>query len=161
MTFDVYLAQQGITPDQFKEDVKQQALDMSKQDLALDAWARHFGMEATDEDVTQEFVKSGVEDPESLQAEWRANGQLHMVRQGVLRTKAVKDLMDKAVVSELDPSKKKDEEKKPAKKAAAKKTAKKDEAEGDEPAKKPAKKAASKKAAKKDEDVEAKADDAE
>ena len=45
MTFDVYLAQQGITPDQFKEDVKKQAEDMSKQDLALDAWARHFGME--------------------------------------------------------------------------------------------------------------------
>ena len=64
---------------------------------------------------------------------------------------AVKDLMDKAVVTELDPSKKKDEEKKPAKKAAAKKTAKKDDAEGDEPAKKPAKKAAPKKAAKKDE----------
>ncbi len=37
MTFDVYLAQQGITPDQFKEDVKKQAEDMSKQDLALDA----------------------------------------------------------------------------------------------------------------------------
>ena len=161
MTFDVYLAQQGITPDQFKEDVKKQAEDMSKQDLALDAWARHFGMDATAEEVTEEFVKSGVEDPAALEAEWRSNGQLHMVRQGVIRTKAVKDIMDKAVVTELDLSKKKDEEKKPAKKAAAKKTAKKDEAAGDEPAKKPAKKAAPKKAAKKDEDVEAKADDAE
>ena len=161
MTFDVYLAQQGITPDQFKEDVKKQAEDMSKQDLALDAWARHFGMEATAEEVTEEFVKSGVEDPAALEAEWRSNGQLHMVRQGVIRTKAVKDIMDKAVVTELDLSKKKDEEKKPVKKAAAKKTAKKDEAAGDEPAKKPAKKAAPKKAAKKDEDVEAKADDAE
>jgi len=40
MTFDVYLAQQGITPDQFKEDVKKQAEDMSKQDLALDACVR-------------------------------------------------------------------------------------------------------------------------
>ena len=132
--------------------MKKQAEDMSKQDLALDAWARHFGMEATAEEVTEEFVKSGVEDPAALEAEWRSNGQLHMVRQGVIRTKAVKDIMDKAVVTELDLSKKKDEEKKPAKKAAA---------AGDEPAKKPAKKAAPKKAAKKDEDVEAKADDAE
>lgn len=161
MTFDVYLAQQGITPDQFKEDVKQQALDMSKQDLALDAWARHFGMEVTAEEVTDEFVKSGVEDPAALEAEWRANGQLHMVRQGVLRTKAVKDLMEKAVVSELDPSKK--DEKKPAKKAAAKKAAKKDEADAAEPEteKKPAKKAAPKKAAKKDEAAEAASADAE
>ena len=31
-----------------------------------------------------------------------------MVRQGVIRTKAVKDIMDKAVVTELDLSKKKD-----------------------------------------------------
>ena len=143
MTFDLYLMQQGLTPDQFKEDVKKQAEDMSKQDLALDAWARHFGMEATAEDVTAEFVKSGVEDPEALQAEWRQNGQLHMVRQGVLRTKAVLDLMEKAVVSELDPSKA--DEEKPAKKA--KKASKK----SDEAEEKPAKKASSKKAAKKDE----------
>ncbi|RNL38454.1 trigger factor [Paraeggerthella hongkongensis] len=143
MTFDVYLMQQGLTPDQFKADVKQQASDMAKQDLALDAWARHAGMSVSDEEVTDEFVKSGVENPEALQAEWRANGQLHMVRQGVLRTKAVKDLMDTAVVTELDLSKK-DEGKKPAKKAAAKK------------------KAAPKKAAeKKEEAVEVKADDAE
>ena len=49
--------------------------------------------------------------PRALEAEWRSNGQLHMVRQGVIRTKAVKDIMDKAVVTELDLSKKKDEEK--------------------------------------------------
>ena len=41
----------GITPDRFKEDVKAQAADMTKQDLALDAWARHYSMEVTDEDV--------------------------------------------------------------------------------------------------------------
>ena len=95
MTFDRYLMQQGITPDQFKEDVKKQAADVAKQDLALDAWARHFGMEATDEDVTAEFQKSGVEDPAALEKEWRANGQLHMVRQGIMRTKAVYDLMER------------------------------------------------------------------
>ena len=146
MTFDRYLMQQGITPDQFKEDVKKQAADVAKQDLALDAWARHFGMEATDEDVTAEFQKSGVEDPAALEKEWRANGQLHMVRQGIMRTKAVYDLMEKAVVSEADPAKKDGEAKKPAKKAAAKKSSKKDASEGaDEAAeKKPAKKVAKK-----------------
>ena len=58
MSFDAYLKQQGITPDRFKEDVKAQAADMTKQDLALDAWARHYNMEVTDEDVAEEFVKS-------------------------------------------------------------------------------------------------------
>ena len=33
MSFDTYLMQQGITSDQFKEDVKHQALDMAKQDF--------------------------------------------------------------------------------------------------------------------------------
>ncbi|MFR4804185.1 MAG: hypothetical protein ACLT98_13250 [Eggerthellaceae bacterium] len=94
----------------------------------------HFGMEATAEEVTEEFVKSSV-GSRGLEAEWRS-GQLHMVRQGVIRTKAVKDIMDKAVVTELDLSKKKDEEE-AIKKAAAKKTAKKDEAAGDEPERSP------------------------
>ncbi|RDB60877.1 trigger factor [Gordonibacter sp. 28C] len=167
MSFDAYLAQQGIKPDQFKDDVKAQAADMTKQDLALDAWARHFGMEVTDEDVAEEFVKSGVEDPKKLQEEWRKNGQLHMVKNGIARTRAAQDVMEKAVVTEIEPGKASDEKKKPAKKAAAKKTAKKDEAKADAAAepeateKKPAKKAAPKKA-KKDEAAEAeKAADAE
>lgn len=149
MTFDVYLMQQGITPDQFKADVKQQAADTTKQDMALDAWARHFGFEATSEDIANEFAKSGVEDPEALQQQWRENGQLHMVRQGVLRTKAVMEIMENAVVTEVESFGKKEE--KPAKKASAKKAAKADKADGEQAEKKAAKKATSKKAAKKDE----------
>lgn len=153
MSFDMYLMQQGLTADQFKDDVKQQATDITKQDLALDAWARHAKMEVTGKDLTEEFVKSGAEDPEALEAEWRANGQMHMLRQGILRTRAVKEIMDGAVVTELTGAKaekKSDAKKAPAKKAAAKKSsAKKDEgdkAEGEAPAKKAsAKKAAPKK----------------
>lgn len=127
MPFDAYLQQQGLTADQFKEDVKQQALDMAKQDLALDAWARHAGMKATDADVAEEFVKSGVENPSALQEEWRKNGRLHLVRAGILRTNAIKEVMDAAKVTEVVPG---------------------GEGEGEKAAKKPAKKAA-KKAAKK------------
>lgn len=151
MSFDVYLMQQGITADQFKEDVKKQSSDIAKQDLALDAWARHAKMEVTDQELTDEFVKSGVEDPAALEAEWRANGQMHMLRQGILRTRAVTEIMDTANVTELTGAKdEKKEEKKPAKKAAAKKAAAEGaEAEEKKPAAKkkaPAKKAAEKKA---------------
>ncbi len=103
VSFDAYLKQQGITPDRFKEDVKAQAADMTKQDLALDAWARHYSMEVTDEDVAEEFVKSGVEDPKKLQEEWRKNGQLHMVKNGIARTRAAEDVMEKAVVTIVEP----------------------------------------------------------
>ena len=56
MTFDQYLDTMGIDSEQFKEDMKKQAKDLVKQDLALDAWARHFNIEATDEEITAEFA---------------------------------------------------------------------------------------------------------
>lgn len=128
MTFDLYLMQQGLTTDQFKADIKKQAADVTKQDLALDAWARHFNLEVSADEVTQEFARSGAENPAELEAEWRANGQLHMVRQGILRTKAVMDLMDKAVVTEYDPAERNQKAKKTTKKSTKKASEKKDEA---------------------------------
>ena len=59
----------GIDSEQFKEDMKKQAKDLVKQDLALDAWARHFNIEATDEEITAEFEKANVDDPAGKQLE--------------------------------------------------------------------------------------------
>lgn len=123
MTFDAYLADQGVTADQFKDDVKQQAADNVKQDLALDAWARHFDLKVTDEDLAEEFKNSGAKDPKKLEKEWRETGRLHLLREGIMRSNAAKDVMDKAVITEMKPLG--SEEKKPAKKAAAKKTSSK------------------------------------
>lgn len=107
MTLDVYLQQSGITSDQFRDDVKQQAQDMAKQDLALDAYAAHQGLEATDEDVRDEFERSGAADPDQLMEDWRKNGQLYLVRQGILRQKAAQELVDNAIVTEEKPADKK------------------------------------------------------
>ena len=108
--------------------------------------------------MAAEFEKSGAEDPKALQEEWRKNGQLHLLREGIMRSNAMRDVMDKAQVTEIDFAAKKDEgDKKPAKKAAAKKAAKKAEkpAEGEAEAEaKPAKKAAPKKKAAKKADAE-------
>lgn len=102
MSFDVYLMQKGMTPDQFKADLERQAADTTRQDLALDAWARHKNLSVSDEEIAAEFDKSGVKNPRQMQAQWTASGQLHMIRQGILRTKAVMELMETAHVSELD-----------------------------------------------------------
>ena len=165
MTFDSYLAQQDLTPDQFKEDVKKQAKDSATSDLALDAWAKHFEFVATDEEVSNEFVLAGVDDPKELEEDWRKNGQLYLVRQGVLRRQALDDIMGKAVITEVDYAKRAAEEKKanekPAKKAEkkpAKKTSAKaadiategaEDAPADKAADKDAEKSAKKPAAKK------------
>ena len=104
--------------------------------------------------MAAEFEKSGAEDPKALQEEWRKNGQLHLLREGIMRSNAMRDVMDKAQVTEIDFAAKKDEgDKKPAKKAAAKKAAKKAEKPAEAEAK-PAKKAAPKKKAAKKADAE-------
>ena len=107
LTLDAYLQQAGITSQQFRDDVKLQAADMAKQDLALDAYAAHTGIEATEEDIRDEFVKSGVNDPEAVMEEWRKSGQMYMVRQGVLRQKAAAELIENAVVTEEKPEEQK------------------------------------------------------
>lgn len=123
MTFDAYLGSQGITSDQFKADLKAQAADRVKEELALEAWARHNNMEVTDEDIAAEFVKAGVEDPAALEQEWREAGRLHLVRTGLLRSKAIEDLMENAKVTEVDFAAEAAAEKKAAKKPAKKKAA--------------------------------------
>ena len=123
-SFDSYLKQQNMTSDDFKEDVKKQAADEAKRSLALDAWARHYGFEATAEEVSGEFAKAGAEDPAALESDWRASGRLHLVREGIVRSKAIDDVMGKAVVTERsveEGADAKDGEKKPAKKSSKKK----------------------------------------
>ncbi len=101
-TLDAYLQQMGIEIDDFRKDVKEQAIEITRQDLSLDAWARHKGMEVTEEDLLEEFKNSGAEDPKALEKEWRENGRLHMLRQGILRMRATEDLMETAKVSEYE-----------------------------------------------------------
>ena len=102
MSFDNYLMQQGIDNAEFKEDVKRQAADDAKRELALDAWARHKGIEATDEDVTMEFVRAGLDDPKKTEREWRESGRLHLIREGIIRSKAMADVLETAKVTEVD-----------------------------------------------------------
>ncbi len=94
--------QQGITADEFKADVKLQAADEAKHQLALDAWARRAGIEATDEEVSREFELAGVENPAALEKEWRETGRLYLIREGIIRRKAVESVMEGAVVTEVD-----------------------------------------------------------
>ena len=102
MSFDNYLMQQGIDNAEFKEDVKRQAADDAKRELALDAWARHKGIEATDEDVTMEFVRAGLDDPKKTEREWRESGRLYLIREGIIRSKAMADVLETAKVTEVD-----------------------------------------------------------
>ena len=106
MSFDQYLAYNDMTAESFKDDLKKQANDVVLQDLALDAWARHAGMEVTDAEISEEFEKSGTEDPQALEAEWRESGRMTMLRQGMLRTRALDQILETLDVTELAPGEK-------------------------------------------------------
>ena len=125
--FDQYLDTMKISSEQFKQDMKQQAEDTVRQDMALDAWARHNKIEATAEEVSAEFQKANVDDPVAVEAEWRVAGRLPLIAEGVVRTKALNDIVAKATVTEVEPkaAKPKEAKKTTAKKSTAKSTAKK------------------------------------
>ena len=109
ITFDSYLADQGITSDQFKADVKEQAAENAKEDLALDAWAAHYDLHASDDEVLEEFEKAGVEDPKGTMEDWRRSGELYVVREAIVRNKAIEHLIKTANVTEIDTTKKPEE----------------------------------------------------
>lgn len=101
LTFDQYLKTMDLTADKFKEDNKKQAADMVRQDLALDAWARHFEIVATDEEVTAEFTSADLDDPAAIEAQWRKEGRLPMIRESIVRANALRDVVEKAKVTEV------------------------------------------------------------
>ena len=100
VTYDVWLKTQGITKEQFRDDLKLQAKDQSAENLALNAWAKHFGYTVTPEEVTAEFVKADEEHAAELEAEWRENGQLHLLRQSMKREKAFNAIIEGAIVTD-------------------------------------------------------------
>ncbi len=104
VSFDAYLKEQDLTSEQFKEDVKKQAVDEAKRACALDAWARHSGFEVGEDDITAEFVGAGVADPDAAKNEWLNSGRMPLVREGILRRKALEDVVGTAVVTEEDSS---------------------------------------------------------
>ena len=113
LTFDAYLANANITPAAFREETRKEAVAGTTQALALDALARHLGFEITEEEIREEFSSSGTKDPEALMQQWKDNGRISEIRDGLLRIKASVHVIENAVVFE------------PGKKPAAKKPAKK------------------------------------
>ena len=158
-TLDQYLASRKMSADEFYDDVKAQAHDEAKTRMALDAWVKHFNLQATDAEIAAEFEKAGVTDVASMKKLWGETGRLWRLREAIERAKAVENAVESAKFTideekakhqfdELNKKKEKadkedKEEKKPAKKSAAKKPAAKKTTT--------AKKTTAKKAAKKEE----------
>lgn len=126
LTLDAYMESRGYTAETFRESMRQQAEASAAISLALDALAREIGLTATDDEIMEEFEKSGAKEPEKLFEDWRRNGRLSEIRRGILRMKASRHIYDTAEIFEpgtLHPVEEEEEESAKAKPAEEKEQA--------------------------------------
>jgi trigger factor len=109
ISLDMFLNARGIKTDDFISDLHAQAEERARQSLALDAMARQLGLEATEEDVRDEFVKSGIQNVEEEIENWRNQGRLpaihdsiKRIHDSIKRTKALDWLVENAKVTVVD-----------------------------------------------------------
>lgn len=102
ISLDMYLRARGVKTDDFIADLHTQAEERARQSLALDALAAHLGLEATEDDIREEFEKAGVEDVDASVEQWRSEGRLPAIRDSIRRTKALDWLVENAQVTIVD-----------------------------------------------------------
>ncbi len=98
ITFDQFLAQRGISADEFRADLDDEAKENAEQSLALDALFEARGMELTDADIDEQFQV--VDDPAAARKSWEESGRMSLLREGIRRSKAAQWLIDNAIVIE-------------------------------------------------------------
>lgn len=98
ITFDQFLAQRGISADEFRADLDDEAKENAEQNLALDALFEARGMELTDADIDEQFQV--VDDPAAARKSWEKSGRMSLLREGIRRSKAAQWLIDNAIVTE-------------------------------------------------------------
>lgn len=102
VSLDMFLRARGVKSEDFIADLHAQADERARQSLALDAVAQKLGLEASDEDVDNEFARAGIEDVKSTVAQWKKDGRLPAIRDSIKRTKALDWLVDNAKVTVKD-----------------------------------------------------------
>ena len=102
VSLDMFLRARGLKSDDFIADLRVQAEERARQSLALDAVAAKLGLEATEDDVREEFEKAGVEDVDASYKEWKDEGRLPAIRDSIRRTKALDWLVENCKVNVVD-----------------------------------------------------------
>lgn len=104
-TIEQYLMATGRDPDEFTNELKQQAVDAVKADLALRAVIEAEGITADDDEVDAEIERLAQqmeEKPAKLRKELERGGQIEAVRSDVTRGKALEWLSDHAEAVDSD-----------------------------------------------------------
>lgn len=96
------LKSRGTTEEQYRMMTLVQARGQLRQSAALDAWARHRGLEVTDDDIEAFYASSGQGEKQNaaMRGEIEKGGYGYLAREGALRLKASEDLVAHAIVHE-------------------------------------------------------------
>ncbi len=89
--------------DTLEADIKEQAIQSVREELALEALFRERGMEVTDEDIDaelKEIASSTETSPEEARKRWEELGLMSVVREQIMHRKAVLWLLDNITVVE-------------------------------------------------------------
>lgn len=98
MSQEELLVAQGVDNNQFLLQMSARAKDVLRQGLALDAWARHWGIEVDEAALLQAVEKISQKDPEGAYQMLRMNGRLYQLKEMALRSKARLAIGSQAVV---------------------------------------------------------------
>ena len=134
-SLEAYSEATGLTSEILEAELRKDAEQLIREDLALEALFRLKGMEVTDKDIDDELAeiaRATKSTPEEARKKWEDMGLMAVFSEGVMHRLAVGWLMENVTVIEVEPTEKTDEAS--AEPAGKKKTAKK-------PANKTAKKA--------------------
>lgn len=103
MTLDQYVAQAGIDMDTFEADMRKQAIQSVREDLALEALFRALDFEITDEDIDKELKEIAAatsSTPEEARKRWEDMGLMAVLKEQIMHRKAVLWLLDNVEVTE-------------------------------------------------------------
>jgi trigger factor len=129
---EAYSHATGLTSEVLEAELRKDAEELIREDLALEALFRDKGMEVSDTDIDEELAEiagATKSTPEEARKKWEDMGLMAVISEGVMHRKAVNWLMENVTVVEVEPTSEGDDA--PAepkgKKKAAKKPAKKAE----------------------------------
>lgn len=87
---------QGTTEQQFMVDMMMRAKDVVREGLALDSFAKHFGITIDSDDISMALNAIQAGDEDSVYKMLEMNGRLYQLREMAIRNKARKVLIEQA-----------------------------------------------------------------
>jgi trigger factor len=100
-TIQEFVQEQG-GEQQFSTQLMMQTREILTQGFSLDALAHHLKLELTDEDIEEAYRRMAPGHEKEARMEFELTGRLYLVREGALRNKANKWLVETAEIEYLD-----------------------------------------------------------